>query len=333
VVILGLTTEATAQTTRPQNVKGLWFLNAVKTAKELLKGLSERDLVIALTHLGVKKDIKLAKSCPRINVIVGGHSHTALFEPLKVNDTIIVQAGAYAEYLGRLDLEVTDGKVVWYKGALIPLSPDIEEDKQIASVIDEYKSKMAARFEEVIGRTELFLDGSRHGVRSGKNTNLGSLITYTAARALGVQAALINGGTIRASINAGDITLDAIYTVLPFSDYLVGMDLTGEDILAALQRSSDLNEGSGGKLQTYGILFRNEGGKVVIEKVGGIPFSPKKYYSIATNDFLAEGGDGYNMLKEKGTNSYRSPILLSSAFVDLIKERKVITPEIINSVR
>src|SRR5208283_6070778 len=137
------------------------------TAKGILDRVSEKDLVIALTHVGVQEDKKLAEACPKISVIVGGHSHTAIFEPMKVNQTIISQAGAYARYVGKLDLDVVDGKITNYGGQLIELSSAITEDREIASIVGEYEAKMDVRLNQVIGKTEVFLVGNRSSVRSG----------------------------------------------------------------------------------------------------------------------------------------------------------------------
>jgi len=332
VVVLGLTTDQTPLTTHPANVVGLRFRDPVQTAKELLSQTRGGDLVVALTHLGVKEDKDLATSCPRINVIVGGHSHTALFQPLKVGDTLVVQAGAYMKFLGRLDFDFAAGRIVKYSGELIPLTEKIPEDQEISALIDEYRSKLDARLGEVIGRADIFLDGTRSSVRSDRPSNLAKLIGYTMVRTVNAQIALLNGGAIRSSILEGDITLTDVYTALPFADRLVKMDLKGKDLLAVLQRSADLPEGSGGKLQTYGVTYDIADGKVRITRVGNAEFRPEETYCISTNDFLAEGGDGYDVLKQKASNIFDSPILITDMLIDLIKEKKRIDQTVTKSL-
>jgi 5'-nucleotidase len=327
IFIFGLTTEQTSTSTHPENVKGLQFLNAIASARELLEGSSEHDLVIALTHLGVEGDKELAGSCPKIDLIVGGHSHTALFQPLQVNHTLVVQAGAYAEYLGRLDLDVIDGRIATYQGELIHLGEEIPEDQDISAIIDQYKSRMDSRLGEVIGKTEVFLDGRLSTVRSGKDSNLGKLIAFLMAQRLGTQVALLNGGAIRASLNTGDITRGDIYTVLPFSNHPVRLNLTGKDLRAILQRGADLHLGSGGKLQTFGVTYHTKNGKVVIDRVGDAAFNPEQTYSVAINDFLLAGGDGYELFKEKGRRAYQSPDLTSDLLIRFVMKTKVITPD------
>jgi 5'-nucleotidase / UDP-sugar diphosphatase len=333
VVIFGLTTTDTPTTTHPDNVKGLVFDDPIATAKGILDRVSEKDLVIALTHIGVYEDKKLAEACPRISVIVGGHSHAAIFEPMKVNQTIISQAGAYARYVGKLDLDVVDGKITKYKGELIELTSAIKEDQEIAAIIAEYKAQLDASLSKVIGKTEVFLEGTRRSVRSGKETNLGRLISYNMAVNSLSDVAILNGGGIRGSIKEGDVTLNEVYTVLPFPDTVVKMNLSGEDIIAVLQRGAELEPGSGGKLQTFGLTYIIDGDKVRIDTIRGQPFDPGKIYSVATNDFLAAGGDGYTILKEKGKNLYNSGLMISDLLINFISEKKVITQEMLDSLK
>jgi 5'-nucleotidase/UDP-sugar diphosphatase len=333
VVVFGLTTPEAPITTHPKNVKGLVFGDPIPTAKDILKGVGTKDLVIALTHIGVLEDKKLAAACPRINVIIGGHSHTALTEPLKVGETIIGQAGAYARYVGKIDLDVKDGKIIDYKGELILLDDKIKQDPEIEGIIEGYRQQMDSSMQQVIGKSDVFLEGGRWAVRSGQETNLGRLISYTMASSAGTDAAIMNGGGIRASLKEGDITLSDIYTVLPFSATVVTMNLAAEDLLAVLQKSVQLPEGSGGKLQTYGIDYTVEGGKVHIRKIGEKPFDAEKAYTLATNDFLAAGGDGYSILKEKGKNCYASGKLIADLLTDFIREKQVITQKVLDEIK
>lgn len=333
VVIFGLTTQETPVSTHPKNVQGLVFEDPIATAEGILTSFGDRDLIIALTHLGVEEDKKLAEACPRINVIVGGHSHTALNGPIKMGDTIIAQAGAYARYVGRIDVDAKDGKIVKYRGELILLDDKVREDPEIAAIIEAHRQQMNSSMEQIIGRTEVFLEGTRWAVRSGRDTNLGRLIAHTMAASGGTDAAVMNGGGIRDSIKQGDVTLGAVYTVLPFSGTVVTMNLLGQDLLAMLEKSAELPEGSGGKLQTYGIDYAIDGGKLIIRKVGDKPFNTEGTYSLATNDFLAAGGDGYSVFKDKGKDSYSSGKLIADLLVDFIKDKQVITSKVLDEIK
>lgn len=329
VLIFGLTTADTPFLTFPDNVKGLEFKDPLETARRRVQKAGDSDLVIAVTHLGLNEDIKLAQACPRINVIVGGHSHTALFEPQKVNETLVCQAGAYAKYVGRLDLEFSKGKILTYSGRLILLDSSIPEDEKTAELIAAFKTQLDKTLDTVIGHTRVFLDGTLTGVRSDHPTNLGRLLCYLMAQAAGAKAAFVNGGCIRQSILEGQITAMQVYTALPFPSGVFRIDLSGADLQEVLQRSMDLPSGHGGKLQTWGIEYTREDGKVFIRSVGGVPFDPTATYTLATNDFLVAGGDGYTVLKERGVNLYDTSTPLSDLLIGFIKEQGVITEQLL----
>jgi 2',3'-cyclic-nucleotide 2'-phosphodiesterase (5'-nucleotidase family) len=333
LVIFGLTTTQTPSTSHPSNVKGLIFDDPLTTTKRILEGVSDKDLVIALTHIGVHEDKILAESSPKIDVIIGGHSHTTIPEPLRVCRTLICQAGAYSRYVGELDLDFTDGKITKYKGQLIELTSAIKEDEEIVSIIAEYKAKMDSHLGEVIGKTDVFLDGTRSSLRSGKETNLGKLVAYNMAAGSHSDVALINGGAIRGSIQEGDITLSSVYTALPFPDTIVKMNFSGKDLVAVLQRGAEFEPGSGAKLQTFGLTATTDNGTVKIHKIREQPFDPKKKYSVAITDFLAAGGDGYTLLKENGENLYNSGPLINDLLINYIREKKVITQQLIDSLK
>jgi 5'-nucleotidase / UDP-sugar diphosphatase len=332
IVILGLTTTYTPTATHPKNVAGLTFFDPIETAHRIMERYSDEDVVIALTHLGAKEDVRLGAAVPKLDVIVGGHSHTALFDPLKAGDCLIVQAGAYSMYVGRLDLTISKGRIIDYTERLIPMLKDVPEDPQIAEIVASYKGELDERLNEVVGTTEIRLEGTRSAVRSGKTTNLGTMIGHSMAAQVQAGAAVVNGGAIRDGFTPGDITLNQLHTVLPFADQVVKLGMRGRDLIAVLERSESLEPGSGGKLQTYGIFHHTKDGKTVIERVGDKPFSPDEIYQIATNDFLAEGGDGYTVLRDNATDRYESGVSLSAALLEAIRRNPTITEAFVESL-
>lgn len=332
VVIFGLTTDQTPTSTLPDNVKGLAFDDPVETAKQILEPFDDADFIIALTHIGLEEDERLAAACPKIDVIIGGHSHTYVDAPRKIGNTIVSQAGAYARCVGRLDMDVKNGKVVTHQGKLVDLTEKTGEAPNLRSIIEEYRKPLETAMKVKVGETRVFLDGRLSSVRSGHESNLGRLIAYSAGESCGADVAIINGGGIRSSINEGIITLGDVHTVLPFGNTVVKLEMTGEDLVGILQRSADLKEGSGGKLQTYGVGFANKGGKVVIEKIRDRAFSPADTYSVAINNFLLAGGDGYTDFKDKGKNTRNTYVLLADLLVDFFKKHGVVTQQTLETV-
>lgn len=305
VAIFGLITQELPVVAHPLLVENLIVLNPIEVASEYVPRLrGEADLVVALTHLGYSVDVQLAQQVSGIDIIVGGHSHTKLEEPVVVNNTIIVQAWEYGKVLGRLDLTLEEGRIVAHHGKLIPITAEIPEDPDVKSIVDHYTGLLREMFREVVGETLVPLDGSRPwGVRT-QETNLGNLVAdairwYMAD--LGVEIAVQNGGGLRwhRVFPAGPITLGDVYELLPFPNMMVAKNLPGENIWRALERSvSKYPLELGGFLHVSGLSFVFDPTKppfkrVVSVYVNGEPLDNARSYRVGMNDFLAAGGDAY----------------------------------------
>ncbi len=332
ILILGLTTENTPELTHPRNVNGLAFDDPVNITRQIVENHGKNKFIIALSHLGVEKDKKLGLLCPGIDVIIGGHSHTALFEPVKLGNTLVCQAGAYSQYVGRLDLDVKDGHIENYKGELIKLDGTVEENPRIRSILQKYSSTMAPFFSKIVGSSAIGLDGSLSAVRSSRPNPLGTLVAYVMAKAVNAEAGIINGGAIRDGLRIGPITNADIYGVLPFQNLVVKVALRGDAIQTVLRRSLELPDRSGGKLQTYGFKYEVSSGEIQIKEVGSKPFRPEEYYSVALTDFLLAGGDGYTTLGAKGKTVVPDGSSLNQIFADFIKDKKEINQNLLDSL-
>lgn len=324
IAILGLTTEETPILTNPDNYKNIKFRNPVEVAREQVQKLAkDHDFIIALTHLGVggidyqsqstlDDDLAVIANLP---LVIGGHSHTLLVEPKMVNNTIIVQAGSYNRYLGRIDLSINDGiaNVDYYKvypinlkksegsgedKKLVFIEDEIKEDEKLLSILDEYQQKGAELLNVQVGKTEGLFVGERALVRS-QETNLGNLIAYVTAKAVQADVSVMNSGGIRASLPEGVVNYRDILVVQPFGNTITSVDLSGSELLAYIQDASEKNLGSGGFPQFYGVKFKTEAGKITDIQVAGAPLDMQRTYKLAVNNFLASGGDGYIAIKNK----------------------------------
>jgi len=301
VALFGLTTEETPVATHPRNVAGLSFADAAATARRMVAELRpQADVIVALTHLGVEEDEKLAAAAPGIDVIVGGHTHTRLEQPEQVGSTLILQAFERGVVLGRLDLEIEAGKVASHRYRLIPVTPEAGEEPAVAAAVARYARRLDAKMGEVIGAAAVDFDGAKEALRS-RETNLGSLVADVMREAAGADVALINGGTLRAGIPAGAVTVGAIYDVLPFDNWLLAFSLTGRELRAALETGvSRVEVRDGGFPQVSGMAYTFDpqappGGRIVSVTVGGAPLDEGRRYVLATHDFLAAGGNGYTV--------------------------------------
>jgi 5'-nucleotidase / UDP-sugar diphosphatase len=351
VAIIGLITEETPITTHPRNVKGLTFVPMIETARKAFRNLGETpDLVIVLSHLGLPADRRLAEATKGIQIIVGGHTHTRIESPMKVNETLIVQAWEHAKVLGVLDLTVQDRKIIGYEGKLIPIQPDRQQpDPGIAEIVDRYQKQIAAIMEEVIGETDVDLQGK--GSRF-QETNLGNLVADILRRETGADAALINGGSIRADILKGPVRMKDLFLILPFFNHPVVFKVRGRELKNILEYGLSDDGGSGGRFpQISGIQVAYtrpgpEGKRISSCLIGGEKVVPEDWYTLATNDFLAAGGDGYETIKalwekkEGDPSQGDSRVILfdsgreiRSMVIDYIKNKKQISASVEGRIR
>ncbi|MFN2341188.1 MAG: 5'-nucleotidase C-terminal domain-containing protein [Halanaerobium sp.] len=132
----------------------LTFNNSIKTAEKMTSELEDEvDLIIALTHSGIKEDLKLASELPEIDIIIGGHSHLKLQEVIESGQTIIAQAGSKLEFLGRLDLsydlETEKLELQKEQSGLLKLNAEIEADPEMENLVDNYKDKFNSQITKI----------------------------------------------------------------------------------------------------------------------------------------------------------------------------------------
>ena len=181
----------------------------------------------------------------------------------------------------------------------------IAKDPKIVKLIQEIEAEQQKITEVEIGTTPVVLYGEREMVRRGE-TNLGNLITDSMLWKTGADIAMTNGGGIRASIQEGMIKVGDVITVLPFGNYVITKSVTGQDILDALEHGvSDYPATKGAFPHVAGmrVVFdesKPAGSRVVeVTMPSGEQIDPAKEYTLATNDFMAAGGDDYSMFKER----------------------------------
>ncbi len=318
--VFGLATPETETKTNPNNIKNVTFADPTTEAERVTKILKEEenvDVVVSLAHLGVDesteeklRSIYVAEAVDDIDIMIDGHSHTVLEDGEMHGDTLVVQTGEYGENIGKLSFDVVDGEVVNLTDEILPTKDAdgnaiYEADEEVLEVINKEKEAVEVVNSEVVGETPYLLEGSREVVRV-QESNLADLITEAMISATGADVALTNGGGIRASIDAGEITKGEVVTVLPFGNFLVSETITGQQLKDALELGySKAGESAGFFAQVGGInvivdTTRPVGDRVVsIEFDNGKEFDLDAEYKLATNDFMVAGGDGYTMLSGK----------------------------------
>jgi len=355
VGLFGLTTEDTAFIASPgPNVK---FNDAIETAQNTVKMLEEKGInkIIALTHLGIDTDRKLAETVDGIDVIVGGHSHTKIDTPevyhKENTPTLVVQANEWGKYLGRLDVTFNQaGVLTKWDGQLIDINAKdqegnfvLDDDQQAAALYAEYQKEIDAMANQVVGRTAVDLVGETALVRT-QETNLGNLITDSildkTAPLVGATIAIHNGGNIRASISKGEITMGQVRTVQPFGNSIVALELTGEQIIAALENGvSKVEEKKGQFPHVAGMKYTYDSRKPAGQRIisvevkteeGYQPIDKKASYMVATNSFLADGGDGYTVFKEAKDAGKMKDLFFTDyeIFVEYLAKKGEVSPQL-----
>ncbi|NLY21430.1 MAG: bifunctional metallophosphatase/5'-nucleotidase [Tissierellia bacterium] len=338
VGIFGLSTPETKTKSNPLNTEGYEFKGTIEVAKEMVAKLKEEgaEVIIALAHLGLDEESTdrsdlVAENVEGIDLIVDGHSHTKLDEGKLVKETLIAQTGEHLKNIGVVTLEVEGGKVVSKKAELVEFeaAKEFEANEAIVKGIEKVNEENKPFLETVIGKTEVELNGEREFNRK-QETNLGNLITDAMLEATESDVAITNGGGIRASIKAGDVKMGDVLLTFPFANYPVKIEVKGSAIVEALEHGiKSYPELAGGFPQVAGMTFKfdeaKEAGNRVFEvKVGGELLDPEKTYTLVTNDFMAIGGDGYEMFK--GAKVLAEYPLLSEVLAEYIKEKGTINP-------
>lgn len=326
--VIGVTTRELLTTTKPSNVEKLEVLEPVESVKRYYSALQRRGPVILLSHSRFSSDREIAEAVPGLVAIIGGHDQL-LFNPRRqVGPVSVFQAFEKGKYLGRVDLAVDrrsrQARITSW--TYLPVTAEVAEEPEVKALVESYHQKLDESFKEVIGENRIFLDGERERIRY-EETNLGDFLTDIMCEFTGAQTALLNAGSIRASLDVGPITVEEIFKVMPYANELLVMELSGEDLRWALTRAVQgaREDEDGGFLHFSGLQVRVRGKSVVEVLVGPDkkPLQPEQTYTVAVTDFMAAGGDGYIVFKNKPALSTGLP--LRELIVDTIRRRKVIS--------
>ena len=261
VGVFGLATPETATKAHPAKLEGVTFLaedELFACAQEQVDELTAAgcDYIICLGHLGIdaestgNRSIDLLENVTGIDVFIDGHSHSTQSDIAEetngtgmVGDTVLTSTGTKLESVGVVDI-AADGTIDASTISMEELNATegFTPDQDIATRVSEINAQIEEDMGQVIGTSEVDLDGVRENVRASE-TNLGDLITDAMLWQAGqdneeVDAAITNGGGIRASIAAGDITKKSVNDVLPFGNTLYVVELTGAELLEALEAST-----------------------------------------------------------------------------------------------
>ncbi len=370
--VFGLDTPETATKAHPAKIKGVTFqageelFDCAQKQVDALKA-DKCDIIVCLGHLGIddesagNRSLDLLKEVKGIDVFIDGHSHSTMEQVAEANggsnkagDTVVTSTGTKLANVGVVTI-TKDGDSFKAEASCVAADTLTDEDKDVADRAAAIQKEIDDDYGTVFAKTEVELNGNRDPGNRTEETNLGDLICDAlvwGAEKNGetVDAAITNGGGIRATIAAGDITKKDVNTVLPFGNILNIVKVTGAELLEALEASTySTPTAIGGFPQVSGIEFTidanetfDEGDlypdstyhkpnsikRVTIQTVGGKEFDEEAVYTIATNDFLAAGGDTYYAFSAASVN-YDLGLPMDEVLMDYIKTelKGVVTAE------
>ena len=312
VAVVGLTTPETAYKTNPLNVTDIVFADPVTTAKAIMPKLrAEHDVVIGLMHMGIDKSSvvtseAIAKAVPGFDIIIDGHSHTTLPKGMKVGKTLICQTGCHGYNLGKVELVVKEHKLRKAKASLMDRKA-VEKaaktpDEGVAAAIQEIDTQVSKELGTVVAESPRELTSKREIVRT-RETELGNLAADALRNVTGADIGIVNGGSLRDNLPKGSINKALVLNIFPFSNRAIKMEVTGATVKAVLEHSVEyLPATFGGFMDVSGLTFELNakapaGSRVSNVLVNGEALDNNKTYTLATSDFTAACGDGYDMLK------------------------------------
>lgn len=294
--IIGITAPDLTELSIPKNLTDVVMLNTDSVIQAGIKELKSQkcNLIILLTHAGVDNDKLLAdKFYGDVDIIVGGHSHTPLFKPVVENGVVIVQAGSYSKYLGKLELRVNTDKdtVTNFFGRLYETNKDSAFDADADAKVNEMVASIGPELSRVIGRLEVDWKASY-----SDESNLGQFETDAFRWKTGADISILNGGSLRKSLLKGPITVSDIWEINPFGNEIDEISVSGKMLKEMLNNNIKIkidkmkDEKGTEKMIVSGLKYsfdtrKPDGNYIVDITVGGKPLDENKMYTIALNSY------------------------------------------------
>ena len=299
-------------------------LMAIQQEATALRQQHPIDVMVLVTHQDTEEDLRLLEQASGVDVIIGGHTEgfdglyaTGLHEPVsshKFPGRIFVKTHRQGRFLGRLDLTTEFRSLSHARAENIPVTQSIPVHAPVESIVESYRQRFSQEASQVVGHAQVRLNGERPAVRT-QETNLGNLLADLLRDKLQTDVALINGGQIRGSLDAGPVTLGEVLSILPFDSSLVTLQLPGQVLLQVLEHGvSQWPNHSGRFLQVSGLRVRYDMAQLVGQRVrevliDGKPLQPETVYSVATDVFVADGGDGFVIIGQAQTRvDHQTPL-------------------------
>jgi 5'-nucleotidase len=338
VGVIGLGNPDTKAVTLPAATEGLRFLDIEESARavnDAVRKLRRKkvETVVVTVHQGLTSPAGGALAelvegfSGEVDLVLGGHISSE-FNTVIGGIPVVQPLGntrGYADAVLTVDRRTKD--VVATRVETDPTWVDeIQPDPEVQAIVDRYRAELGAALGRVVGETRTSILRAFNA-----ESEMGNFVTDAMRTHLGgVDFAFTNAGGLRADIDAGPITLEEIFTVLPFNNTLVTMDLTGAQVVRVLEEGAMSRFGV---VQVSGLRWafdpdRAFGSRVTrVTLPDGTPIDPAATYRIATNNFMASGGDEFNTLK-LGANTVDTGVNLVDTVVGLLARSSPVDPQV-----
>lgn len=284
------------------------------------------DLVVVLSHLGLPQDLKMASEVDGIDVLLSGHTHNRLREPIRVNDAIVIQAGCHGAFIGRLDVEVEGGRVVAHRYALLPVDNRWPEDAEMAALVAAAAEGRSATLDRVVGEVSETLH--RYAMFGSP---MDDVLLEAIAEAAGVRVAFSNGWRYGAPIPPGPVTEEDLWSIVPTNPPIMTTTLTGAEMVRMLEENFERTFATDPFEQMGGYVKRMRGVRLYLKVenprgrridrlfVDDRPVEPGGTYEVA---FITDQG----VPTRFGRNRRSTGVDAVSALRQLFAARGTVTP-------
>lgn len=283
------------------------------------------DLTVLLTHIGFEEDKKLAALLNPdwgVDMILGGHSHTLLEQPVEVNGILIAQAAVGTDQIGRFDISVDDASnaIVDWKWELVPItSANCEPDRELEAFIETYKTEVDRKYSRILGRLARKLS---HPARE-QETELGNLYADIFAAVYGLDVALVGSGSIRSPELGPVVTLGKLKENFSFDGPLYGYNVSGEllmRIFSHTMRPQNRIKGQSSFYQVNGAVravYDDASQSLVSLTLQGQPVDPTKTYTLCLQDYTCASPESNLGLSEADLGPAK---VLTTSSQDVLQE-------------
>ncbi|GAA0788228.1 bifunctional metallophosphatase/5'-nucleotidase [Hathewaya limosa] len=231
--IIGMACEHVVQGFPKKFSQGIYMSPEYEELPKIVSELRNKekvDFIILLSHLGMPTDYKILQTVEGVDVCISGHTHNRLNSPIRIGNSILIQSGCHGSFLGRLDLEIINGKVVDFKHELITVNDKVEKNKEIENIVTQIFEPYEEELNNIVGETKTLL--SRH---LALESTMDNFLLKSISHATGNKICFSHGWRYGAPIAPGKITLNDLYNIVPMNPKIINVQMKGYEILELLE--------------------------------------------------------------------------------------------------